>query len=74
MKIYEWKITMVNGKEYIIKSDKNKTEDFNTELYGIGTGAMNTLNSYNLSERDNNGCKDVIIASSQVCSVEYNFK
>ena len=73
---YEWKLTMDNGKEYLVLSKYSVASDFNKESYSIGDGGsspMLNLITYRLSPKDSNGCKDVIIMSSKVNSVEFNF-
>ena len=75
--MYEWKIIMNNGKEYLVKSDIISNGKFLDELYGISnikpTPKINLV-SYELSEKDKNGCSNVVIISNNVSSVEFNFK
>lgn len=70
--MFEWKVVLVNGKEYIIKSDKSLIVDIMKDLFG--SNGNKTLSSWNLSDKDLNNCKDVIIHSESIASVEYNFK
>jgi len=75
--MYEWKIIMNNGKEYLVKSNIINNGKFLDELYGINnTKTTPTINlvSYKLSEKDKNRCFNVVVVSNNVSSVEFNFK
>ena len=75
--MYDWKITLDNKKQYIVISEHKNVKDFDRELFGIddnGKAPMMNLNGYKLSENDENYCNDVVINSSKVCSIEFNFK
>jgi len=70
--MFEWKVVLVNGKEYIIKSDKNLIVDIIKELFG-SNGNNQVLSSWDLSDIDKNNSKSVIINSKTISSIEYNF-
>lgn len=71
--MYEWKIVLINNKEYIIKSDINSIADITKGLFGLNSDDI-MLSSWDLSDNDKNNCKGVTINSKSISSLEYNFK
>ena len=64
------KLTMNNGKEYIIKNDIRDMEEMVNQV--SSTKSERTISSWDLSERDLNSCKSVIVFSKSISSIEYN--
>lgn len=70
--MYEWKVILINDREYIIKNDISDMNDFVEKI--SSSEYSRTRSSWDLSEKDNNGCKSVILFSENIISVEYNLK
>lgn len=68
--MYNWKITLTNGKEYIIETTSGDA----TELAKRMFSSPISVTDWRVSDRDKNRCKAVTIVSNQVCSIEFNFK
>lgn len=65
--MYNWRITLVNGKEYIVKSDMSNSVDFFKDCVGLQNDKVVI---YDCSEFDENSCKTVTIVGKYVCSIE----
>lgn len=62
---YYWTIIMANGQKYIVLSEEKNVAKFVNYVFGT-TGAL-TLSTHDLKDGGN-----VIIASNQVSSIEFN--
>jgi len=70
--MYDWNVTMVNGKEYIIRNNIKDTNDMINKLRD--PNYQNTVSTWDLSPEDSNRCKTIALFSNNICSIEYNFK
>lgn len=73
--MYTWKINMKNGDSFIVRSDKNKTNEFMNELLGLGNVGI-TITCYELLNSImyddlNYTSNSVVILNTEVSSVEY---
>ena len=64
---------MKSGKEYIVKTDKKTVADVMSYTFGNLSGVL-ALSSFDTDESDINGCKGVIIPSTEISSIEYLLK
>ena len=65
--MYDWKITLVNGKEYIVESNISTADDFFKDCVGLQNDRVSILDC---SKIDTNGCRTVTIIGKYVCSIE----
>ena len=70
--MYNWKIILTNGKEYIVSNNIQDSVEMMETL--SNPDFTNTISTWDLATTDKNKCKSVAIFSSQITSVEYNLK
>ena len=65
--MYCYNVTMVNGKEYLIRTTYKNASDLLNFMF---KNSRNTLSSWEVSRKDANECRLVTINGNHVVSVE----
>lgn len=70
--MYQWKINMIDGKSYVVKSKIKNSGDFMDELFGANLNPVPRINivHYELVEQKEEN-DHVAIISNHVSSVEW---
>ena len=68
--MYSWKINIIDGKSYVVKSNLNNSNDFLNLLFGVGTGANINITHLELAI-PNEKYNSVAIVSNHISSVEW---
>ncbi|MBK5239792.1 hypothetical protein [Clostridium sp.] len=70
---YKWRITLTSGKEYVVTNEMKEAQDMITYICGTMSN-VNTMSYHQTDISDSNKCRNVVINSAAVESVEFNLK